>query len=69
MFLRSLIKMALSLAAAETARRQVGRWLKGEISIQDLWDRAWRGPTCHIRVRHLPFRVYCSLQGGEESSR
>ena len=26
-------------------------------------------PTCHIRVRHLPFRVYCSLQGGEESSR
>lgn len=43
MFLRSLIKMALSLAAAETARRQVGRWLKGEISIQDLWDRAWRG--------------------------
>ena len=19
-------------------------------------------PTCHIRVRHLPFRVYCSLQ-------
>ena len=28
-----------------------------------------RRPTCHIRVRHLPFRVYCSLQGGEESSR
>ena len=30
---------------------------------------AARSPTCHIRVRHLPFRVYCSLQGGEESSR
>ena len=43
MFLRSLIWKALPLAAAETARRQVGRWLKGEISIQDLWDRAWRG--------------------------
>ena len=26
-------------------------------------------PTCQIKVRHLPFRVYCSLQGGEESSR
>ena len=28
-----------------------------------------RTPTCQIMVRHLPFRVYCSLQGGEESSR
>ena len=26
-------------------------------------------PTCHLRVRHLPFAVYCSLRGGEESSR
>jgi hypothetical protein len=26
-------------------------------------------PTCQVRVRHFPFRVYCSLQGGEESSR
>ena len=43
MLLRSLIWKALSLAAAETVRRQVGRWLKGEISVQDLWDRRWRG--------------------------
>ncbi len=26
-------------------------------------------PTCHLRVRHLPFAVYCSLRGGEESLR
>lgn len=43
MILRLLIRKALCLAAAETARGYANRWLKGEISIQDLWDRAWRG--------------------------
>ncbi len=28
-----------------------------------------KSPTCHLRVRHLPFAVYCSLRGGEESLR
>jgi hypothetical protein len=34
--------------------------LKGEVAPD---------PTCQVRVRHFPFRVYCSLQGREESSR
>lgn len=45
MILRLLVRKALSLAAAEAARGYARRWLKGEVSVQNLWDRAWRGPA------------------------
>ena len=45
------------------------RLTRGADALPTLSPAEGPGPTCHIRVRHLPFRVYCSLQGGEESSR
>ena len=40
--LPALLRKAVSLTAAKIARRQVRRWLLGEISLQHLWDQAWR---------------------------
>ena len=40
--LPALLRKAGSLTAAGIARRQVRRWLLGEISLQHLWDQAWR---------------------------
>ncbi len=40
--LPALLRKAVSLAAAGTARRQIRRWLLGGISLQHLWDQAWR---------------------------
>ena len=40
--LPALLRKAVSLTAAGTARRQIRRWLLGEISLQHLWDQAWR---------------------------
>ena len=40
--LAALLRKAVSLTAAGIVRKQVRRWLLGEISLQHLWDQAWR---------------------------
>ena len=41
--LLTLARKAMSLAVAETLRRSAMRWVRGELSLQDLYDRLWRG--------------------------
>jgi hypothetical protein len=40
--LLALVKKAVLVAAGETVRRTVIRWAKGELSLQDGYDRIWR---------------------------
>jgi hypothetical protein len=43
--LPALLRKAVSLTAAGIVRKQARRWLLGEISLQQLWDRAWQRST------------------------
>jgi hypothetical protein len=40
--LPALLRKIVSVTAAGIARKQVRRWLLGEISLQHMWDQAWR---------------------------
>ena len=37
-----ILRWLISITVVETARTVALRWLLGEISLQDLWDRSWR---------------------------
>ena len=69
----NLKRRMLGLTGLEVTQLGFGTAYNGEVG-DDQAERVLNavldaGPTCQIKVRHLPFRVYCSLQGGEESSR